>query len=47
MEGDDVKALAAGCDGYITKPINTRELPSQIARFLRRGVGERAAEEAL
>ncbi len=25
------KALAAGCDGYIIKPINTRELPQQVA----------------
>ena len=23
-------ALAAGCDAYLVKPINTRELPSQI-----------------
>ena len=36
MRGDEDKALAAGCDCYITKPINTRELPSQIADFLSR-----------
>ena len=36
MKGDDEKALAAGCDGYVTKPIDTRELPTLIARFLRR-----------
>jgi CheY-like chemotaxis protein len=35
MKGDDQKALAAGCDGYITKPINTRKLAEQIAGFLR------------
>ena len=34
MRGDDQKALEAGCDGYITKPIDTRELALQIARFL-------------
>jgi two-component system cell cycle response regulator DivK len=33
MKGDREKALAAGCDGYITKPINVRELPEQIQRF--------------
>jgi CheY-like chemotaxis protein len=36
MKGDNLKAVAAGCDGYITKPINTRELPAAIAAFLGR-----------
>ena len=36
MKGDDDKAFAAGCDGYITKPIDTIELPLQVARYLRR-----------
>ena len=35
MKGDDQKALEAGCDGYITKPIDTRRLPQQVAEFLR------------
>lgn len=35
MKGDDQKALAAGCAGYITKPINTRELAQQVRAFLR------------
>lgn len=34
MKGDQERALAAGCDGYITKPIDTRKLPVDIARFL-------------
>ena len=34
MKGDDARALAAGCDGYITKPIDTRTMPGVIARFL-------------
>lgn len=38
MKGDEQKALDAGCDGYITKPIDTRKLPEQIAAFLRRNV---------
>lgn len=35
MKGDDQKAVGAGCDGYITKPIDTRAFPSQIATFLK------------
>ena len=34
MKGDDQKALGAGCDGYITKPIDTRKFPSQVATYL-------------
>lgn len=34
MVGDAERALAAGCDGYLTKPVNTRELPHTIRRFL-------------
>jgi two-component system cell cycle response regulator DivK len=35
MRGDREKALEAGCEGYISKPINVRELPSQIGSYLR------------
>lgn len=35
MKGDEEKAVAAGCDGYITKPIDTRRLPEVIARLMR------------
>ena len=37
MKGDEQRALAAGCDGYITKPIDTRTLPGLVARSLNRG----------
>lgn len=37
MKGDEAKAREAGCDGYITKPINTRELPHLVRRFLADG----------
>jgi len=35
MRGDREKALEAGCEGYISKPISIRELPSQIMCYLR------------
>jgi CheY-like chemotaxis protein len=34
MVGDEQKARDAGCDGYITKPIDTRTLSDTIARYL-------------
>ena len=34
MKGDEARALAAGCDGYLTKPIDTRDFAKQIAKFL-------------
>lgn len=35
MKGSMEEALAAGCDGYIPKPIDVRELPKQIQHFLK------------
>jgi len=34
MKGDDEKVWAAGCSGYITKPINTRTLVSQLEELM-------------
>jgi CheY-like chemotaxis protein len=34
MAGDREKALAAGCSGYIEKPINPKTFSDQIARFI-------------
>ena len=40
MKGDQEKAHAAGCDGYITKPIDTRALADEVGKFLPPGPGE-------
>jgi CheY-like chemotaxis protein len=34
MRGDDCKAAEAGCDGYITKPIDTRKFVAQVTAIL-------------
>ncbi len=34
MKGDQARVLAAGCDAYIAKPIDTRTLSAQIMRLL-------------
>ena len=35
MQGDDEKATKAGCAGYITKPINTKEFLKTIEQYIR------------
>ncbi len=34
MKGDKEKAIEAGCDAYLPKPINTRRLPGVVAEML-------------
>jgi two-component system cell cycle response regulator DivK len=34
MKGDDDRAFKAGCDGYITKPIETLTLASKVRQYL-------------
>jgi two-component system cell cycle response regulator len=34
MKGDEEIALRAGCDGYLTKPIDTRTFIESITRFI-------------
>lgn len=35
MKGDDDTARKAGCIGYISKPIDIRKFPHEVAEFLR------------
>jgi CheY-like chemotaxis protein len=37
MKGDDEKAIAAGCDGYIAKPLDVSGLPTMVADWIARG----------
>jgi CheY-like chemotaxis protein len=34
MKGDEELAFAAGCDGYLTKPIDTRTFVAGVTRFI-------------
>jgi CheY-like chemotaxis protein len=34
MKGDEERAMSAGCDGYIAKPIDTERLPRMVADVL-------------
>jgi len=34
MKGDEAKIIDAGCDAYLPKPINTRQLPVVITELL-------------
>jgi two-component system cell cycle response regulator DivK len=45
MRGDEETARAAGFDGYISKPINTRTFAKTVAAYLPKQPGRRAAGE--
>ncbi len=47
MEGDEQSAMAAGCDGYISKPIDPADFVTRVEGFLECGAGggETAAAE--
>jgi two-component system, cell cycle response regulator DivK len=34
MKGDERRVLDAGCDGYVSKPIDTRSFPGIVAHYL-------------
>lgn len=34
MKGDEAMVLGAGCDGYLTKPIDTRALSGVVSHFI-------------
>lgn len=34
LSGDDLKAYAAGCDDYVSKPYSPRKLLTKISKFL-------------
>ena len=39
MKGDEERVAQAGCDGYVSKPIDTRALPKVVADVLARADG--------
>jgi len=41
MADERERALAAGCDGYIAKPVDTRALPGQVRQYLDARGGEK------
>ena len=36
MKGDKQKILECGCDDYVSKPINTQELPLVIEKYIKK-----------
>lgn len=37
MKNDEQRFLAAGFDGYLSKPVDTRQLPEVVERFINEG----------
>ncbi|HHT9104416.1 MAG TPA: response regulator [Candidatus Wujingus californicus] len=36
MKGDEEKIMEAGCDAYVSKPINTQELPLIVEKYIKK-----------
>jgi two-component system cell cycle response regulator DivK len=43
MSGDEDRARAAGCDGYVTKPIDTRSFVGVIESHMQDGAAQRGS----
>src|SRR5439155_11480771 len=46
MKGDRERILAAGCSGYITKPIDTRAFPGMVAEFIEQAASREGRDPA-
>lgn len=44
MRGDEQRVLEAGCDGYLSKPIDTRALPGVVAGYLDGSLANKRAQ---
>jgi len=47
MKGDEQKAIDAGCDGYITKPLDTRKFLALVEGFLATALKQLAKPAAI
>ncbi len=45
MKGDEQAALDAGCDGYLTKPIDTRNFVATVTQFIAAASRHQASQQ--